>query len=85
VILALCATCRKAIFSWETPSLIDGLPSEILWTHYVRDDEHFAVPSESIRERFLYCASCRRRQVLGPAGWYCANIRCPSRVDNGGQ
>lgn len=88
MILALCATCRKAIYSWETSSLIEGLPSEVSWSHYVRDDEHFAVPSEGVRERKLICAVCRQPQRWqGPVwGWMCVNTHCvPSGVDNGGQ
>jgi hypothetical protein len=49
VILTLCGTCDRAIFSWETPSLIEGLPPEVEWSHYVPAQhgecgDHFAVP-----------------------------------------
>jgi hypothetical protein len=77
----LCATCNKSIFSWETPSMLPGLPPDVEWTHFIRDEEHFAVPCKSIRDRILYCAVCRRRQAFGPAGWYCPNIHCATKVD----
>lgn len=49
MMMTLCATCHRAIFSWETPSAIEGLPPDIGWTHYVAAKygdfgEHKAVP-----------------------------------------
>lgn len=78
--VTLCGTCRKAIFSWETPSMLPGLPPDVEWTHFIRDEEHFAVPSRSIRDRRLMCATCRQPQVYDH-GWHCGNTYCPSRVD----
>lgn len=51
MIFTLCATCNRVIFSWETPSMLEGLPPAVEWTHYVRCDiadpesgKHDAVP-----------------------------------------
>ena len=72
----LCGTCRRAIFSWVTPSLFPGLPHGVEWSHYVKDEEHFAVPCRSIRDRILRCAVCRQPQVWHRDGWVCVNPHC---------
>lgn len=64
--------------------MLPGLPDHTEWTHFIRDEEHFAVPSKSIRERRLMCAVCRQPQRwYGPVwGWMCANEHCTSaRLD----
>lgn len=79
VTFALCGTCRKAVVSYETPSMLPGMPSEIVWIHFVLSGKHAAMPMPGVREAM--CAVCRQPQMRDQHGWHCVNIHCPSRLD----
>lgn len=59
--------------------MLAGLPPDVEWTHFIRNEEHFAVPSRSIRDRVLHCADCRQPQIWTPHGWECGNDHCPAK------
>lgn len=46
--MTLCAVCHRVIISWETPSMIEGMPPDVQWNHYMMVTDHKAQPPKFV-------------------------------------